>query len=283
MVAVDDFDGVYFGEIGDGSPIQSAAGAVNVGGPIGVVDADEGVESMGLVEEAVDGVAGVGDAVVEEVFGAPDVGVAFHGGDFFSRDEEHLVVVELVLHHLVEVGLGVVVCDGEEVEALRGGGGEESRLRTGDVGAGLALAEGVGEAGVGVEIAFVPAGFWVEDGVVLGVELAGEVNANGEVAVCFGAYVVVADGKVPGTGNDGAGEIRAGCVDGREGEAGAAFATVALWIEEAGGEVCVLLGVGRGELDVHPLDAFGYGEGEELVLTELIGRDGAVKADGVVA
>ena len=101
--------------------------------------------------------------------------------------------------------------------------------------------------------------------------------------MCPRGYVVVADGKVPGAGDDGAGEVGSRCVDGGDGEAGTASAAVALRIEEAGGEVCTVLGAGRDELDVEALDAFGNGEVEELVLAKLLGRDGAVKVDSVVA
>ncbi len=160
---------------------------------------------MCLSEQIIDRKAAVRNAVIEKSLSPPDVGVAFDRGDLLPANQQHAVVVELVLHHLVERGGRVVVGHRQEVESLGGGCSKQSAGGQGTFTPALAFAHPIRDSGVRVEIAFVPSGFRVDDLVDLGVKLGRKMNLHRKVAVGAGGDIVVPDRDVPGPGRIGPG------------------------------------------------------------------------------
>jgi hypothetical protein len=112
---------------------------------LGVVDAERAAAGLDPAEQAVHLLAR-GEAEVDPFTQAPDVGVAAVGGDLFAGDEEERGIAPGIDDR--HVGRGVVVGDGEEVEAalLRKAGHLLDGVRA------------IRVLGVRVEVAAVPAG-----------------------------------------------------------------------------------------------------------------------------
>jgi len=89
----------------------------------GVVDREHPAGRRdGALHRADVGHAGVAQPEVDEGRGAEDVGVALEGGDLTARDQQKLIKGRLQLGHGLVVAGGVVVGDGDEIQAPGLGG-----------------------------------------------------------------------------------------------------------------------------------------------------------------
>ena len=124
-----------------------------------MIDRGDGADARCAAEQRVH--VGNGFAVeaeVDEIGAAEKIDVALKGGDFAAGNQQQLVEVRLQLAHGVVLRGGVVIGDGDEVEAAARGGVDGEEDRAGNHLAGLAGALAVAVRGVHVQIAAKPGG-----------------------------------------------------------------------------------------------------------------------------
>ncbi len=122
-----------------------------------VVDRHDAAGGRRRIDEGGGGRQGlVAQTEVDEPRRAKDVGVAMKGGDLSPRDQQQRGKGGLQFAHGVEVGDGVVIGDGDEIQATVGGGLDGAIDRTRRPGRAGGKTGPVAVGGVHVQVAAVP-------------------------------------------------------------------------------------------------------------------------------
>ncbi len=194
---------------------------------------------------------------VHRAHGAPDVGVALEGGGLTAGDQQQVVEIGCELAQGVVLGGGVVVGDGDEVEAARPGRLQRLEHRAGHAGAAVGQAGPVRVGGVHVQVAAVPAGPGLHGRGAEPRERAAvlEGDAGGVAGLGAGPQVGNAQHQLPDAGRQGPGKIGGRRLGVRDGEAllvAAAPAAEPLRIADAQVDHRLLVLAGVGELHRQP-------------------------------